>query len=135
VVFRSGPSEPLAALLDGPDLVVRRERQWMLRFVDVAAAVAARGYRTESRGRVALDLDDRSAGGTGRWTLHVADGTARSLERGAAAPSGSASAPLPRSSAGGRRPGLARVSSPAVRRAISGRSTRVRRTAWMLDEF
>jgi len=82
VVFRSGPNEPLAALLDGPDLVVRRERQWMLRLVDAAAAVAARGWRTDAPGTVALDVDDPICPwNAGRWTLHLADGTAR-LERG-----------------------------------------------------
>jgi predicted acetyltransferase len=82
VVFRSAPNEPLAALLDGPDMVVRRERQWMLRLVDAAAAVAARGHRADAPGTVALDLDDPVCPwNAGRWTLHVADGAAR-LERG-----------------------------------------------------
>ena len=82
VVFRSGPHEPLAALLDGPDMVVRRERQWMLRLVDAAAAVAARGWRTDGPACVALDVDDPICPwNAGRWTLHVADGTGR-LERG-----------------------------------------------------
>ena len=82
VVFRSGPNEPLATSLDGPDMVVRRERQWMLRLVDAAAAVAARGYRTDARTCVALDVDDPVCPwNAGRWTLHVADGAAR-LERG-----------------------------------------------------
>jgi predicted acetyltransferase len=82
VVFRSGPSEPLAALLDDPDMVVRRERQWMLRLVDAAAAVATRGYRADAGARVALDVDDPVCPWNGgRWTLHVADGAGR-LERG-----------------------------------------------------
>jgi len=82
VVFRSGPNEPLAALLDGPDMVVRRERQWMLRLVDAAAAVAARGYRAEIGASITLDVDDPFCPwNAGRWTLHVAKGTGR-LERG-----------------------------------------------------
>jgi predicted acetyltransferase len=82
VVFRSGPNEPLATSLDGSDMDVRRDRQWKLRLVDAAAAVAARGYRTDAQARIALDVDDPVCPwNAGRWTLHVADGAAR-LERG-----------------------------------------------------
>jgi len=82
VLFRSAPNEPLNALLDAPDVVVRRERQWMLRLVDAPAAIAARGYAADVRASVPLAIDDPVCPwNAGRWTLHVADGAGR-LEPG-----------------------------------------------------
>jgi predicted acetyltransferase len=82
--FRSGPVEPLAALLDGNEATVARERPWMLRLVDAPAAVAARGYPAHASGDVALDVaDDWCPWNAGRWRLVVERGAGR-LERGGA---------------------------------------------------
>ena len=61
---------------------VRRDWPWMLAFVDLPGAVAARGYPEAVSGTVALDVHDphRSAN-HGTWTLSVAGGAA-TLERG-----------------------------------------------------
>jgi predicted acetyltransferase len=61
---------------------VRRDWPWMLAFVDLPGAIAARGYPEAVSGNVALEVHDphRSAN-HGTWTLSVAGG-AGTLERG-----------------------------------------------------
>lgn len=72
-----GPGEdPLFLLLGGADpTAVRSEIRWMLRLVDAAGAVAARGWNPTARGRVDLAVsDDEAPWNAGRWQLEVADG-------------------------------------------------------------
>jgi predicted acetyltransferase len=55
---------------------------WMLAFVDLPGAVAARGYSTGVTGAVPLAVDDpHRPGNSGKWVLAVGDGRA-SLEPG-----------------------------------------------------
>jgi predicted acetyltransferase len=82
VIFRGGPADPLAFLLDGLDVTVSRARHWMLRLVDVAAAIAARGWAEGVRATVSLEIVDREcAWNAGRFFLLVEDGRAH-LEPG-----------------------------------------------------
>jgi predicted acetyltransferase len=84
IFFRGGPSDPLVHVLDAGDVTVSRERPWMLRLVDASAAIAARGYPSDVRATVSLEIDDATCPwNAGRWTLVVDDGAAR-LERGGA---------------------------------------------------
>ena len=61
---------------------VRRDWPWMLAFVDLAGAVAARGYPEAVRGSIGLVVDDpHRPANSGTWQLRVDDGAA-TLERG-----------------------------------------------------
>lgn len=75
--------DPLFLLLGASDPnAVRSEIRWMLRLVDAAGAVAARGWNPTSTGRVDLMIaDDHAPWNAGRWQLEVADGHGR-LTRG-----------------------------------------------------
>jgi predicted acetyltransferase len=82
VFLRSGPVEPLAHVIDSLDAAVTRERPWMLRLVDAAAAVAARGYADDVRVAVPLEIADEACPwNAGRRTLVVEGGAGR-LEPG-----------------------------------------------------
>lgn len=79
-VHVAGPAEdPLFLILGGADpLSVRREIRWMLRLVDVAGAVAARGWNPTVSGQVHLQVHDRHARwNDGRWVLEVDGGHGR----------------------------------------------------------
>jgi predicted acetyltransferase len=75
--------EPLELLL--PERALHPDPgswRWMSRAVDLAGAVAARGWPATARLEVDLDVADRTLPvNAGRWHLSVADGTGR-LERG-----------------------------------------------------
>lgn len=77
--------DPLFLLLGGADPTsVRSEIRWMLRLVDAAGAVAARGWNPTVRGRVDLAVsDDRAPWNAGRWQLEVEDGEGRLTPGGA----------------------------------------------------
>lgn len=75
------PEHPLRFLLPEQDLVTKGEIRWMLRIIDVAAAVEARGFPQPVTATVDLDLDDRQCDwNPGRWRLTVDGGRGR-LER------------------------------------------------------
>lgn len=83
-VFAIGPpDDPLFLRLPMADPVaVRSEIRWMIRLIDAAGAIAARGYRTSANARIDLDIQDEDAPwNSGRWVLDVSDGSA-SLRRG-----------------------------------------------------
>jgi predicted acetyltransferase len=84
IFVRGGPSDPLLHVLDTLALTPVRERPWMLRLVDAAAAIAARGYPAGVRAAVELEIaDDDCPWNAGRVRLVVDDGTGR-LEPGGA---------------------------------------------------
>ena len=61
---------------------VQRDWPWMLAFVDLPGAVAARGYPEAVRGSLGLVVDDpHRPANSGTWQLRVDDGAA-TLERG-----------------------------------------------------
>ena len=69
-------------LLGEPDVTVHEHLRWMLRLVDLPAAVAARGWPRDLSARVDLDVtDELVADNAGRWTLTV-EGGSGSLARG-----------------------------------------------------
>ncbi|HEY0737057.1 MAG TPA: GNAT family N-acetyltransferase [Herpetosiphonaceae bacterium] len=81
VVWSGGIFDPLLYLL-GENLVAGRAKvritrplEWMLRIVDVGAALSQRGYPAGLNAEIHLDLHDPLLpGNNGRWVLHVADG-------------------------------------------------------------
>src|SRR3954471_7051744 len=75
------PEDPLMFLLPEQDLMTGTEMRWMLRLVDAAGAVAARGFRGVSA-HVDLEIDDRHCEwNRGRWRLSVEGGNGK-LEPG-----------------------------------------------------
>ena len=74
---RLSPDDPLFWLLRDPAGEPHDAYQWMLRVLDPAAALTARGYPPGVRTEVTLTVDDPLlAAGSGTWHLTVADGTA-----------------------------------------------------------
>lgn len=91
VVWRGGPADPLLFLLREQTYQVKSLYQWMLRLLDVPAALQARGYPAglsaalhfeveddlfpENQGRFVLEVEGGEArvrrGGEGRMRLHV----------------------------------------------------------------
>ena len=70
-----GPSDPVGWLTRERDVSLRRDRQWMLRVLDPAAAIAWRGFPAATRTSAALRLADPDLpGNAGLYTLEVADG-------------------------------------------------------------
>jgi predicted acetyltransferase len=75
------PDDPVHVLSREPDAELRRTDSWMLRIVDPAAAVAARGFPAGVTVSVPLDLADPVLpGNAGHWRLEVAGGQG-SLQR------------------------------------------------------
>ena len=69
------PEHPLLLVLPEQDLRPVSELRWMIRLVDVAGAVAARGFRPGVTATVDLDVaDDRCPWNAGRWRLAVDGG-------------------------------------------------------------
>ena len=75
------PDDPVHVLSREPDAELRRIDSWMLRIVDPAAAVAARGFPAGVTVSVPLELADPALpANAGHWRLEVADGQG-SLQR------------------------------------------------------
>ncbi len=75
------PGDPVHRLTREPDVTLRRTGAWMLRVVDVSAAISARGFPAGVSVSVRLDLADPALpANTGRWRLEVAGGRG-SLQR------------------------------------------------------
>lgn len=73
---------PLLLWLVDQDLKTRAEIRWMLRLIDTAGAIDARGFRRAVRATVDLDVVDKHCDwNNGKWRLVVEDGNGR-LERG-----------------------------------------------------
>jgi predicted acetyltransferase len=77
-VISGGPALPLMHLMPQPVWTPpHKSGCWMLRIVDVAAALQARGFGPGRAGRLELDVtDDVLPANQGRWVLEVADGQA-----------------------------------------------------------
>jgi predicted acetyltransferase len=76
VVGRTGPDDPFWWLTRERDATITRRSMWMLRVVDAAAAIAARGFPPAVTASVPLEIHDQSRpGNSGHWRLTVAGGT------------------------------------------------------------
>jgi predicted acetyltransferase len=138
-IFRSGPTDPLPALLDGLDVRVGHERPWMLRLIDAAAAIAARGWAGDARAAVPLDIvDEACPWNAGRHRLVVEHSRAR-LE-----PGGSGAVRLGIGALAALYSGWSTTAVLARSGLLDGGSTAERAaldrifagpTPWMLDEF
>ncbi|MGO9502271.1 MAG: enhanced intracellular survival protein Eis [Streptosporangiaceae bacterium] len=70
-----GPADPVGWLTREPDVRVTQLERWMLRLVDVPAAVAARGFPPAAGLTAVLRLDDQyRPANSGLWRLEVGAG-------------------------------------------------------------
>ena len=75
---RLAPDDPITWLLREPDIAAHREKNWMLRLVDPAQAVAERGFPIGVEASAQLELTDPvRPGNSGRWSLEVSGGTGK----------------------------------------------------------
>jgi predicted acetyltransferase len=135
------PDDPVNVLSREPDAELRRTDAWMLRIVDAASAIAARGFPAGVSVSVPFDLSDPVLpGNAGCWQLEVADGKGSLQRAGRAAQpgglrlgargfaalfAGSAIGPL-------RLAGLAAGGDPAGDDALE---SAFRGQAFMIDEY
>jgi len=72
------PDDPIGWLTREPVTVVREAGGWMLRLMDVPAAMEARGFPASVEGSVQFELaDDVLPANAGRWRLEVSDGNGK----------------------------------------------------------
>lgn len=77
ITWHGGSADPLAALLSEQRARPRRSIDWMLRIVDLRAALESRGYPAGLRAELHLDVhDDVLPANAGKWHMQVADGQA-----------------------------------------------------------
>ncbi len=139
VSWYGGLHEPLSFVVDEQDARIEDDWHWMTRLVDVAGAVAARGYPTDAHVTVQLALVDEVAPWNGgRWVLEVRDGKGLLTPGGAGTVRTTVGALAPLYSGLASPWGLARVGLlegatgddlRALGRAFAGPSP------WMLDFF
>ncbi len=76
------PNDPLHFLADEQFVSVTHFMRWMLRIIDLPAALAARGYDDAVEGELHLEIaDNLLTENAGRWILRVTDGKA-TVKRG-----------------------------------------------------
>src|SRR3984957_18391903 len=72
------PDDPVTWLLRNPEVAVQREESWMLRLVDAAQAIGARGFPANAAVCAQLELTDPvRPGNSGRWSLEVSSGAGK----------------------------------------------------------
>ncbi|AKJ06801.1 putative acetyltransferase [Archangium gephyra] len=77
MVWRGGPADPLLFLLREQTYEVKHLLHWMLRLLDVPAALQARGYPAGLSGALHLEVDDELfPENRGRFVLEVENGEA-----------------------------------------------------------
>jgi predicted acetyltransferase len=83
--WRGSPSEPIHAVLREQHAVtIKAWNTWMLRVLDVGAALTQRGFAPGVAGEVHLDVaeDDLVPGNAGRWILRIEGGRAEATRGG-----------------------------------------------------
>ncbi|HZM00717.1 MAG TPA: sterol carrier protein domain-containing protein, partial [Planctomycetota bacterium] len=91
-----GPAHPLLLLLAERHYSVALVDPWMLRVVDLPAALEQRGWPAGVRAELRLELsDDVLPENAGRWRLSVAEGSARVARLAPGAPSAARGSPAP----------------------------------------
>lgn len=75
VTARVGPGDPIFWLTREPDTYLKFHEMWMLRLVDVAAAIRGRGFPLSAQLSVPLSIqDDSRDSNAGLWELSVTGG-------------------------------------------------------------
>lgn len=79
----TGPYDPFWWLTRERDATISRRAMWMLRVVDAAAAIAARGFPPGVSASVPLEIQDQARpANSGHWQLTVADGAGELIPNG-----------------------------------------------------
>ncbi len=79
----TGPYDPFWWLARERDATISRRAMWMLRVVDAAAAIAARGFPPGVSASAQLDIQDQARpANSGHWRLTVADGVGELVPNG-----------------------------------------------------
>lgn len=132
------PLDPLLSFLEERDWRVDEAGTWMLRIVDLPAALAARGWPAGVEGELELDVHDPVLpANTGRWRLRVAGGVAEVVAggRGELRLDATALAPLYSGFSSARRLALAgKLAGPPAMIALAERLF-AGPTPWMPDRF
>jgi predicted acetyltransferase len=69
------PHDPVSWLLQEPTAVTTQVETWMLRLIDPAQAIAARGFPSGASVQAVLDLRDRALpANSGHWALEISGG-------------------------------------------------------------
>jgi predicted acetyltransferase len=75
VTWSGSTNDSLIHLLPSLGFTSRLHRHWMIRLVDVQAALTARGYPAWARGEIEIEIaDELLTKNAGRFVLHVSDG-------------------------------------------------------------
>ena len=83
----TAPADPFWWLTRERDATITRRSMWMLRVVDLPAAVAARGFPAAVRASVPLEIRDQARpGNTGSWQLTVTNGIGTLIPNGSVSP-------------------------------------------------
>ena len=78
VRVKLAPDDPVTWLLRDPEVTGHREENWMLRLVDAAQAIGARGFPASVTVCAQLELTDPvRSGNSGRWSLEVSGGAGK----------------------------------------------------------
>ncbi len=84
--FVGGPAEPLLLAAREERLEIAEMQRWMMRILDVRAALEQRGWRASARGELHFDVRDPLLRENGRrWVLDVSHGRGRVTEGGSGA--------------------------------------------------
>lgn len=136
LVFAAGPAHPALMLLGQQRYRIEFKGYWMIRVVDAAAALQARGYAGTGKVGVEID-DDLIEQNRGVWTVRSGDGAGR-VERGGTADVRATACGLAALYSGFMSPGAL-----ALTGAVSGSPEGLQRAAgifagstpWMTDFF
>src|SRR5205085_7358111 len=78
IIFQGTPDDSIIKLLPERNYSAKLLDHWMLRIVDVKAALKARGYASCIKAEIHLEItDDLFSQNSGRYVLRVEDGAAR----------------------------------------------------------
>ena len=87
------PDDPVRWLTREPSATVRQVWSWMLRLIDVPAAIEARGFPASVEVSVQFELaDDVIPANSGRWRLEVSGGAGKLVQVGPPGPASSVGA-------------------------------------------
>lgn len=87
VIFHGGPIHPLFTHMPQQRFTVQKRDYWMLRIVNLPAAIAARGFSASSRAAIHVHVvDDLLPENAGPWTIAIEGGRGQATRGGSGSP-------------------------------------------------